>query len=591
MYDTDHARQNFIIFEFVFFILYFFTVRLRACDLCLIQKKPHLFEPSIVCPPPFYLSIVIGSAEGLVKRSVSIHKEPSSTMDSLSSNQDQDLSPIVIKGYKYFNAETKENMLIKGIDYYPRPNFGRLNINNVDFFTEKYRHIWERDIPHFQALGANAIRLYSVDPNNDHSAFMCALNAAGIYVLVELASGNCPHCAISELEAPYCYPKYLKIRGEKIIREFSKYSNTLAFSAGNEVNHFVPMGSKPQWNAPCLKKFVRDMRAYTAQCVSSSSMRHVPVGLIMADSDRDENTLYYNCQNGDDDLEPAEWYGINTYVYCNANFTNFDESGGFKLLAESFESYNYSIPVLLTEFGCLSKSFPTVDGYQGQRSFHQAEWLGLPGIQNEFAGGFAFEYSIESENARTPFPFKEFGQQNYGVGYFYPENCNDVTIMCEYNRTPSFYNLKIAFNNAKAENLTIDEFVPDEGRTNRTQCPPHFPPLSNFKWAVDRHRSAQCPKESDVAFTCPRPQTNGAVGVDQGATPLVSFLVLAGLVIITISLGKFLSGLPSKRTRSALFGELWKYGQLKDTDIEVTTEESRVFKLPKHEYSSASNSL
>jgi hypothetical protein len=495
-----------------------------------------------------------------------------------SSKQDhQDLPALVIKGYKFFNAETKEHVLIKGIDYYPRPNLGTLDINNVDFFTEEHLHIWERDIPQFRALGVNAIRLYSVDPNNDHAAFMCALNAAGIYVLVELASGNCPHCAILGLEAPDCYPKYLKIRGEKIIREFSKYSNTLAFSAGNEVNHFVPLGKKPRWNAPCLKKFVRDMRAYTAHCGSSSSMRHVPVGLIMADSDRDENALYYNCQSGDDDLEPAEWYGINTYVYCNANFTSFDESGGFKTLAESFESYHYSIPVLLTEFGCLSKSFPTVDGYQGQRSFHQAEWLGLPNIQNDFAGGIAFEYSIESANARTQFPFKEFGQQNYGVGYLYPENCDDVKIMCEYNKTPTFYNLKNAFANAKAENVTMDEFVPDEKRTNRTQCPPHFPPLSEFTWTVDRQRSVQCPTHSDVAFTCPRPQTNGAMGVEQG--PLVSFFVLVVGLVITL---KFLSGLSSKRTRSASYCE--------DTDVEVTSEESRIIKLPKHEYSSLDDS-
>jgi hypothetical protein len=69
----------------------------------------------------------------------------------------------------------------------------------------------------------------------------------------------------------------------------------------------------------------------------------------------------------DDDLDHAEWYGLNTYVYCNANHTSFDQAGGFKLLLDSFESYNYSIPVLLTEFGCLSKSFATIDSYQGQR--------------------------------------------------------------------------------------------------------------------------------------------------------------------------------------------------------------------------------
>lgn len=319
---------------------------------------------------------------------------------SLNINNDG-VDPIVIKGYKFFNSITGENILIKGIDYYPRPNTGDLNVNSNDFFTEQYRHIWERDILQFQALGINAIRLYSVDPKEDHSAFMCALSKAGIYALISLASGACPTCAISPSKAPLCYPPQLKTRGEAVIKEFSKYSNTLAFSAGNEVNHFVPLGSPPEWNAPCLKKFVRDMRAYVAKC---DHIRHIPVGLIMADSDRDENTMYYNCQSDEnDDLEHAEWYGINTYVYCDGNATSFDQSTGFQSLSMSFQSYHYSIPVLLTEFGCLSKSFPTIDGYKGQRNFNQAKWLGLPEVQDGFAGGLAFEYSIEAANAQTPF--------------------------------------------------------------------------------------------------------------------------------------------------------------------------------------------
>ena len=49
-----------------------------------------------------------------------------------------DLAPIVIKGYKFFNSETGENVLIKGIDYYPRPNTGDLDDNNLDLHV-----VWE----------------------------------------------------------------------------------------------------------------------------------------------------------------------------------------------------------------------------------------------------------------------------------------------------------------------------------------------------------------------------------------------------------------------------------------------------------------
>lgn len=496
----------------------------------------------------------------------------------------RNLPPIVIKGYKFFNSETKENVLIKGIDYYPRPNFGDLDVNNFDFFTEEFRHVWERDIPQFQELGVNAIRLYSVNPNNDHSAFMCALEAAGIYVLVELATGECPKCAILSDEAPDCYPKRLKTRGQLIMREFSKYSNTLAFSAGNEVNHFVPLGKGPEWNAPCLKKFVRDMRAYARKC---KGMRHVPVGLIMADSDRDENTLYYNCQTSNDDLEHAEWYGLNTYVYCNGDRTSFDEAVGFKKLSDSFDSYNYSIPVLLTEFGCLSRTFPTIDGYEGQRSFNQAKWLGLPEVQNNFAGGFAFEYSIESSIARTPFPFKEFGEQNYGIGYFYPQDCDDVTVMCEYNRTPSFYNLKRAYSEANAENLSMDDFWPAVGRTGRTPCPPSFPSIDSFEWKADRQWDAWCPKNSEVLFTCPAPGTRKETDFYSRMASNVGIFALLGFIISFTYLARKLHlVLPPKSSHEGL--SLMNGLDMAEHGPESTgnSEETNLYKHSRQGYSS-----
>lgn len=462
-------------------------------------------------------------------------------------DDEKGLAPIVIKGYKFFNSYTGQNILIKGIDYYPRPNSGDLDVNNIDFFTEQYRYIWERDIEQFKELGVNAVRLYSVDPQNDHSAFMCALNNAGIYALVELASGNCSTCAILSYEAPDCYPAHLKIRGQEIMREFSRYSNTLAFSAGNEVNHFVPLGKGPEWNAPCLKKFVKDMRAYKKKC---DGMRHVPVGLIMADSDREDNALYYNCQMGDDDLDHAEWYGLNTYVYCDANHTNFEDSTGFKTLSESFESYNYSIPVLLTEFGCLSKSFPTVEGYQGQRSFDQAKWLGLPSVENDFAGGFAFEYSIESANARTPFPFKEFGEQNYGIGYLSPENCDDVHIRCEYVKTPSFYNLKTKFAAAKSGNLTMDEFTPGKWRSGRTQCPPKFPRLESFHWAADKKIDARCPNMNEVDFVCPAPNVSEQSSSNSEPSIFANLIVIFPFIAIVYYSAKVISSLSTTKAKS-----------------------------------------
>ena len=69
----------------------------------------------------------------------------------------------------------------------------------------------------------------------------------------------------------------------------------------------------------------------------------------------------------------------------------------------NFILYHYSIPpVVLTEFLCLSELFPNIE-YEHQRTFLQMDWLGLSEVQDLFAGGLAFEYSIESDVARTLF--------------------------------------------------------------------------------------------------------------------------------------------------------------------------------------------
>lgn len=420
-----------------------------------------------------------------------------------------DMAPAIIKGYKFFDSDSGKELFLRGIDYFPRPNDGVLDNNSVDYFSDKHTNIWTRDIEVFKKLGINAVRIYAVDPKNDHSSFMCALAEAGIYAVIGLAQACYGDlCAITHDATPDCYPKELKTRGQDIINEFSRYTNTLAFSAGNEVNHYVPLGERSQWNAPCLKKFLRDMRAYAASC---DHMRKVPVGLISADSDRDENAMYYNClSDPDDPYEVAEWYGINAYVFCDGKAFDYDQALGFQYLVSSFASYKYSIPVLLTEYGCISTSFPTVDGYEGTRSFFQAKWLGAePSVREQFQGGFAFEYSMEKNIANTLYPFKEWGGQNYGIGYFYPEHCDDIDIPCEYITTPVFDNLKDAYAEgaeavaANEGNITLDTFEVDPSRTSYTTCPSDWPGINEFTWAADSYKDRKCPSKRKLSFTCP----------------------------------------------------------------------------------------
>lgn len=105
-------------------------------------------------------------------------------------------------------------------------------------------------------------------------------------------------------------------------------------------------------------------------------------------------------------------------------------------------------------------------------------------------------------------PFKEFGEQNYGIGYFSPDNCTDIDIKCEYKRTPSFYSLKKAYAQVTPENITLDDFTPSESRTGRTECPPHFPRLDSYHWNTDLRMSLSCPSRSADTWTCPASNSN-----------------------------------------------------------------------------------
>lgn len=391
-------------------------------------------------------------------------------------------NPVVIKGYRFFDNVTGEYFGTRGIDYYPRPNTGALDMNNLDLFTDEFRSIWQRDIPQFEALNANAIRLYAVDPSKDHSAFMCALQSAGIYVIVDMAA-NCQGCEITADQAPACYPASYKQRGIDIIQEFAKYPNVLAFSGGNEINDRTN-GNPSSWNAPCQKKFIRDMRAFIDSC---SNMRKIPVGVVMADMDREANAQYYNCQGDSDPFETVDWYGINVYVECD-DISDPTQATGFNNLRDSFAALKMPVPTLLTEFGCTSPAFPTVDGYAAQRTFHDAKWMNTASYTEYFAGGFEFEYSTENANSQSTsaFPFTSWGPQNYGLGYLSPENCDDVVVPCEFVRMPNFNSLAQAYGSTNTSGeVTYDSFQPAADRTSALTCPAGFSKLSDLVWPSD----------------------------------------------------------------------------------------------------------
>jgi hypothetical protein len=56
------------------------------------------------------------------------------------------------------------------------------------------------------------------------------------------------------------------------------------------------------------------MREYVDKCHKSGGMRHIPIGLVVADTDREANAMYYNCR------EPTS-YNNNTRRSKNESVT------------------------------------------------------------------------------------------------------------------------------------------------------------------------------------------------------------------------------------------------------------------------------
>jgi len=218
--------------------------------------------------------------------------------------------------------------------------------------------------------------------------------------------------------------------------------------------------------------------------------------------------LYYHCRTDPDDFyEPAEWFALNTYRHCDGSVTSPDDIFGWQQLREDFRAANLPGPVLLGEYGCRERGFPTMDGFETQRTWLQTDALYSPDYSEIFAGGFVFEYSAERkvvddhlkffqdkdglDEPTSEWPYEKFAKIQYGIGYFGPAECehndgdndndndNDNNT-CEYTKYPEWDGL------ARALARSVGQAVPPQGEGAVPPCPNRYPPLSAFDWPTDR---------------------------------------------------------------------------------------------------------
>jgi hypothetical protein len=251
------------------------------------------------------------------------------------------------------------------------------------------------------------------------------------------------------------------------------------------------------------------MREYVSGCATGGNSavlsRAVPIGLVNWDGNFQsfEQHVYYHCRtNPNDPFENAEWFALNSYRQCDGSATSVDDIVGWPELRTSFQAANFPGPVLFGEYGCRERGFPTMDGFETQRTWYQAEALYTPDYSDIFAGGFVFEYSAEKEvvdinlqfmadrfNNGIPesaWPYDKFAKLNYGIGYFSPSDCqhddgsgDGSFTTCQYEKYPEWEGLMRVYARSDGTN------VRPQSSGSIPPCPERFSPLSFYDWPTD----------------------------------------------------------------------------------------------------------
>lgn len=341
------------------------------------------------------------------------------------------LNPIEINGKYFIDSQSKERFLVKGLAYQPG---GASEVNHeLDPLSDP--RVCSRDIPLFQKLGVNTLRVYSINPDLDHNYCMSLLAMAGIYLILDVNS-PLPNQHLNRYEPWKTYNLDYLEHIFKVVKQFSNYSNTLAFFIGNEViNDFRSSQVSPRF----LRQSIGDVK----QFMELHCKRTVPIGYAAADDLKYRVSLsdYLSCHNSSKPEQTVDFYGVNSYQWCGKQTL---QSSGYDLLIDAYR--DYKMPILLSEFGC-NKVLP--------RKFNEIDGIFSKEMLQVFSGGLAYEYSQEANN--------------YGLVEIL-ENNNDVKLMSD------FHELKNRYESINFTNMDTDDSVEQE--TLNTVCQDHYPNLN-----------------------------------------------------------------------------------------------------------------
>lgn len=229
----------------------------------------------------------------------------------------------------------------------------------------------KRDLPYLVNLHTNALRVYAVDPTQNHDACMQLFNDAGIYVIADLSQ---PSLSINRDDPAWDVNLYN--RYTSVVDALQGYSNVIGFFAGNEVTNNVTNTDASAF----VKAAVRDTKAY----ISSKNYRTIGVGYATNDDAdiRVDLANYFNC--GSDQSEAIDFWGYNIYSWCGQNTF---QGSGFADRTQQFSSY--SVPAFFAEYGCNT---------QGTRTFQEDNSIYGPDMESVWSGGIVYMYFQEANN-------------------------------------------------------------------------------------------------------------------------------------------------------------------------------------------------
>ncbi|BDD62516.1 hypothetical protein MPDQ_000781 [Monascus purpureus] len=225
-------------------------------------------------------------------------------------------------GAKFF-YENGTQFFIKGIAYQLVPDDPLID-------TEQCK----RDIVRMSELGANAIRVYHVDPLADHSGCMKAFADAGIYLFVDLDTF---HTQIEQQSPHWNATQFAAFQA--VLDEFQKYDNTAGVFVGNEVLTTKDGAAA----APYVLAAAHDIKLYRDR----KGYRKIPVGYSAADIAELRPMLqnYMACSPNPDSR--LDFFALNAYEWCGQSSYTFS---GYVNLQKN--ASGYPIPIFFSETGC-----------------------------------------------------------------------------------------------------------------------------------------------------------------------------------------------------------------------------------------------